>query len=315
MKASAFRLPDCMDVSIVVSSKNRRDDVLRFLQSLRDTRVAEGRTWELVFVDNNSTDDTAEVVRNFIPGAGYPVTYLLETGRGKSRGVNAGIRLSTGRFIALTDDDAIVPSGWVQAIIDRFDTDADSACVGGVVKPYVDDIAHVSIRLSEIPESADARNFAVTSIPVIGCNMSIRRTVLESTGLFDVDLGPGTWTKAAEDVDILYRIIRLGFRLDYVPEIWLYHNHDRRTPEQVLPVNEGYLLGRGAFYAKFVLSGDMLVARWAYWEVLGQLRRHLLTAPFNSRSRKGMRALYLLLKGAVGYLFHRSGEHVRLGND
>lgn len=282
-----------MDLSIVVSSKNRRDDVLRLLESLQSIQVSPGREWELVFVDNDSSDDTAEVVREFQPRSRYPLKYLLERGLGKSRGVNAGIRLAQGRYIALTDDDAIVPPEWVERTIDFLDANEGTGCVGGQVRPFSPGIANLSIRVSEQPEHVDADTFAVTSIPVIGCNMTFRRGVFEKIGLFDVDLGPGTWARSAEDLDLLYRVIQAGFRITYEPSIWLFHNHERREGPQVESVRDGYRLGRGAYYAKFILAGDRRVLRWAYWECRNQFAR---------RDAQGWKTLRLLAKGMIGYM-------------
>lgn len=293
-----------MDLSIVVSSKNRQEDVGRLLHSLQSVQVSDGRKWELVFVDNDSGDDTARVVQEFAPLSRFPIRYVLERGRGKSRGVNAGINLSHGRYIALTDDDAIVPSDWVERIIDYLDANPAVSCVGGKVKPFSPDIANLSLRVSDISELVDAETFAVTSIPVIGCNMTIRRRVFEKIGLFDVDLGPGSAARSAEDLDLLYRVINAGFQIAYEPSIWVHHNHERRDASVVEAVKDAYRLGRGAYYAKFILAGDRRVLRWAYWELRNQLAR---------RDEQGWRTLRWLLKGALGYMLHPRKGHPGLG--
>lgn len=293
-----------MDLSVVVSSKNRKDDVLRLLESLQHIEVSAGREWELIFVDNDSSDGTAGIVREFQPLSRFPLHYVLEEGRGKSRGVNAGINLARGRYIALTDDDAIVPSDWIDRIIDYLELHEGTACVGGQVRPYSPDIANLSLRLSDVPEYVEAGTFAVTSIPVIGCNMTIRRSVFEKIGLFDVDLGPGSWASSAEDLDLLYRIIRAGYRIAYEPSIWLYHNHERREGTQVESVRDGYRLGRGAYYAKFILAGDIRVLRWAYWECRNQLAR---------LDAQGLKTICLLTKGFFGYLLRRRSGQPELG--
>src|SRR5690606_22695863 len=157
-----------------------------------------------------STDGTAELIQSAIDRVNYRLKYVFEGAPGKSRGVNAGIRASKGSVVALTDDDAIVPADWVEKIISHFEAHTAATCIGGMVMPYSPDIANVSIRLSKEPAEVRRHNFSATSIPIIGCNMAVRRSVLDEVGLFDPALGPGTPVKAAEDLDILYRVIRAG---------------------------------------------------------------------------------------------------------
>lgn len=293
-----------VDLSIVVSTRNRAADVRRFLESLQATQVPAGRTWEAILVDNDSSDGTADVVARFTLTAGYRLRYVHERRLGKSHGVNSGIAAATGRIIALTDDDAIVPSDWVARIIDYFERRPEAVCIGGMVKPYEPDVSALATRLSTEPLTVDASNFAVTSIPTIGCNLAIRASTLREIGPFDPNLGPGTRAAAAEDVDILYRLIRAGHCIHYVPEVALFHNHGRRTAAHVEPVLTGYLIGRGAFYCKYVLKRDPIVLRWAYWECRSELLRMLglMSAPAVERDVKSSRILYLLFVGALRYL-------------
>jgi GT2 family glycosyltransferase len=300
-----------VDLSIVVSTRNRAADVGRLLQSLRATRVAPGRRWEAILVDNASTDATARVVTDFLPDAGYELQYVFEGRPGKSQGVNTGIGRASGRIIALTDDDAIIPPDWVDRIIDYFERHPQAVCIGGKVMPYEPDINPMAIRLSNEAATVDASNFAVSSIPTIGCNLAVRASTMQEIGAFDVNLGPGTRAAAAEDLDLLYRIIRAGHRIEYVPEVGLYHNHGRRGEEQVASVHRGYLIGRGAFYCKHMLKRDATVMRWAYWECRAEFLRMLglMKVPQADMRVKPRRILYFLMVGALRYLRSPATAH------
>src|SRR4051794_22196645 len=101
-----------MLISILLCTCNRSASLRRTLESLGKVRVP-GANAELVVVDNGSTDDTADAVRN----AGLKnmdVRYLLEPGRGKARALNTGLDHVRGDIILFTDDDVLVAQDWVQ---------------------------------------------------------------------------------------------------------------------------------------------------------------------------------------------------------
>lgn len=296
--------PATLHLSIVVSSRNRAPDVARFLDHVSHTRCHDATRWELIFVDNGSTDDTAEVVRHFSTIATFPMQYLLESQPGKSRGVNAGILASRGEIIALTDDDAWVSETWVQDIVDHFAMHSDTHCIGGRVVRAYPDLAELAIRESLEPESVSLDGFSALSIQLIGCNMSVRRSLLRQLGLFDPNLGPGVPAQAGEDLDFLYRIVAAGHALHYVPNVLVHHNHGRRSPLQISAVRAGYLRGRGAFYAKQLLQRDALASRWAYWEILANLKRWLRLQPPADGAPAGQ-ILAELARGAWAYLAHQ----------
>ena len=292
-----------LHVSIVVSSRNRAPELGHFLNHVSRTQCQDGTRWELIFVDNGSTDDTAEVVRRFAATATFPMQYLLEREPGKSRGVNAGIAASRGEVIALTDDDAWVSDTWVKDIFDHFSAHRDSQCIGGRVVRAYPDLADLAIRESMEPESVSLAGFSALTIQLIGCNMAVRRSLLMRIGLFDPNLGPGVPAQAGEDLDFLYRIVAAGHALHYVPEILVHHNHGRRSTQQIRAVRSGYLRGRGAFYAKQLLSRDALVSRWAYWELVDNLRRWLrFQEP--AEGAPSAQILAELARGAWAYLVH-----------
>ena len=125
-----------MDLSIVVSSFNRAGDLTRFLDSLGRMEVPGRQTWEVIVVDNNSTDETRQVVERAATGCEDQVRYLFEPRQGKSFALNTALSRVRGRIVAFTDDDAIVRPDWVRSIIDFFDRHPDAVCVGGKVELF-----------------------------------------------------------------------------------------------------------------------------------------------------------------------------------
>lgn len=105
------RIPGEPVITVLMATRNCADILEGVLDSY--TRLAAPPDgWQVVIVDNGSTDSTPEVVRRFADR--LPVTYVLEPQAGKSRAVNAGLRRVTGDLILFTDDDILPPAGWLR---------------------------------------------------------------------------------------------------------------------------------------------------------------------------------------------------------
>lgn len=299
-------------ISVVVSTCNRSKDLFALFEAL-GRQSANGRIpWELIVVDNRSTDDTARVVRDLARGTCFPVVYIFEGRQGKSYGLNVGIEAARGAIIALTDDDGVPAPDWLERLHAHFDAHADVVCVGGRVELYDPADAPITILRSNEPRTVDIANFTAFDIPVIGCNMAIRAQPLREIGPYDVCIGPGAKAGTAEDLDILYRLVSAGHRIHYDPTVLVHHNHGRRSDEQVARVYASYLIGRGAFYCKHAMKSDRTVLRWAYWELqrlsIDWLRSGLATSTARSR----LRDFRLIMVGAIRYLRHGHPEVPRI---
>ncbi len=296
----SFSVP--IDLSLIVSTRDRSTDVLRFLESLQASVVNPGRSWELILVNNGSRDDTETVARRFAAGARFPCQVISEMRPGKSAALNAAMKLARGRIFAFTDDDIIVTPNWLDSIVEHLDRTTGIDCVGGMVQLYNAADAPISVRLSTRAQTIGLGEFAANNIPVGGNNMAIRASACAEIGGFDEVLGPGRRIAAAEDLDYLYRLLRSGRKLAYFPDIMVFHNHGRRTQQQVERTRSAYLIGRGAFYAKYIRAGDRTVLRWAWWECSSLLGWNWLKAPFSTQSRESLSFLRSLIRGALLYL-------------
>jgi glycosyltransferase involved in cell wall biosynthesis len=75
--------------------------------------ATKGLRWEIIVVDNNSTDNTFNIVKEFKKNSKVPVKYVKEEKQGLSHARNRGIRESKGRHIAFIDDDALADCNWI----------------------------------------------------------------------------------------------------------------------------------------------------------------------------------------------------------
>src|SRR5262245_6248904 len=96
-----------MLISLIVCTKNRAASLVRCLSHVRALRM-DPADWELVIVDNASTDETAQVVAHFASSVDFRVVALHDRGRGTGVAKNTAIAHSSGSVLAFTDDDCLV---------------------------------------------------------------------------------------------------------------------------------------------------------------------------------------------------------------
>src|SRR5271169_5851600 len=101
-----------MHISVVLGTYNRGDNLRLTLETFLSL-VFQDLNWELLVVDNNSTDSTREVVENFARTAAFPVRYIFEKIQGRSAALNAGIAEAKGEIIVFTDDDVLLHPDWL----------------------------------------------------------------------------------------------------------------------------------------------------------------------------------------------------------
>ena len=287
-------------ISVIICTYNRSDKLKNVLKSFQKMHSLGETRWELIVVDNNSTDDTKRVTDEFSKIFPSNLRCFTEWKQGTSHARNKGLRESNGDIIAIIDDDCIVGDAWLSALTREFASDPVLGLLGGRVELYDKKAKPVSIRPSQTREVFDSPGQVFSLIP--GCNMAFRREVSERIGGFDTRFGPGSRIPAAEDADFIYRAYKAGFKLAYSPDVLVYHDHGRNTDAQVRQLNRGYVIGRGAFYCKYILAGDRAILKCAYWEV-NDLTKRLFGNLFRGRSAADeLRMLWHLLLGAAYWL-------------
>src|ERR1044071_6874558 len=100
-----------MKFSVVIATYNRADELGKTIQSL--SQLCVDAPWEVLIVDNNSPDNTKEVVLTAAESFPVPLHYLFEREQGRSAALNTGIRAAQGEIIATTDDDVRLEPDWL----------------------------------------------------------------------------------------------------------------------------------------------------------------------------------------------------------
>jgi glycosyltransferase involved in cell wall biosynthesis len=125
-----------MKLSIIIASYNRADSLLKFLRGLSHQVVPDGVDWEVVIVDNNSSDGTKSAIVPFVQETPPRCIYLLESRQGKSIALNAGLRAATGEILVFTDDDCIPDPKWLATIAREFASVPSLGVLGGRVELF-----------------------------------------------------------------------------------------------------------------------------------------------------------------------------------
>ena len=214
---------EALKYSVVIATYKRAADLRDTLASLA-TLQPDG-PWEVIVVDNNSPDNTRQVVE--AAAASFPVElrYVFEPEQGRSPALNAGIRIARGSIVATTDDDVRVPVDWLNRAAEglgRLGCDY----VGGRVLPIWG-----APRPDWIPNHG-GKQWAVIALldygpqPIefgarvpLGVNMAFRRDAFERAGLFDPHTGRRAGTLLGQEVrEWCIRARQAGVRGYYVPE-------------------------------------------------------------------------------------------------
>jgi cellulose synthase/poly-beta-1,6-N-acetylglucosamine synthase-like glycosyltransferase len=246
-------------VSVIVPVKNGGAKIQGLLDSLMQIDYPKDKL-EIMIVDGNSSDDTREIVSR------YPVKLLLEEKHGINGARNTGVKHSGGDIIVFTDSDCVVPKDWIKRIVEDFQ-DSKIGCVGGNVEGYYDDFLSRYSDESIIPvmRRFKRREVLDTIKPPLhypaGCNMAIKRDIIEKVGLFDENIMYGF-----DEDELVERICRKGNEMILDPEILVKHKHRSTLPELL---KQNFRYGRGIGLLLKMRGIKSAFSKWILLCILG----------------------------------------------
>jgi len=231
-------MPRVQLLSVLICTYNRAALLAETLAALGQARVPEGCNLEILVVDNNSSDDTPQVVRRAAAQACWPVRYEMERSQGKSFALNRGLSAVRGEVVALTDDDVLPAEDWLVRIGEHF-ADDDLVFLFGKVLPRWE--VHPPAELlttaardiwgplalldyGDASVTYEMSSFRTKRLP-IGANLAVRREALERVGGWRTDLGKVDNTLiAGEDHELCIRLYRAGLYSGlYDPAVMVRH--------------------------------------------------------------------------------------------
>jgi glycosyltransferase involved in cell wall biosynthesis len=220
-----------MKITVILCTFNRCDLLANALDSLAHSVLPVGIDWDILVVDNNSTDRTPDVVQGFRERYPGRFRYLFEPRTGKSHALNTGIEAAQSDVLAFTDDDVEVDPAWLHNVTSALNH-GSWAGVGGRILPEQSfsppNWIPVEDRYALAPLAVFTPDIEAGPLdqPPFGANMAYEKRVFEQYGRFRTDLGPQAGSKQpqkSEDSEFGHRLIAAGERLRYEPSAIVYH--------------------------------------------------------------------------------------------
>jgi GT2 family glycosyltransferase len=241
-------LPHAPFVSVIVCSYNGGKTLPACLESLGKLNYPE---YEVILVDDGSTDDTAHIAAQF-PG----VRYIHQTNHGLSHARNTGAAAAKGEVFVYTDSDCMADTDWLYYLIGTLES-GDYAGVGG---PNVPPPAQNWVQACVAAAPGGPSHVLLTDViaeHIPGCNMAFHRWAFENIGGFDPE-----YHKAGDDVDFCWRIQQAGGVIAFSPTAIVWH-HRRFTLRAFLKQQDGY--GEAESLLRFkhlIFFGPTGTAKW-----------------------------------------------------
>lgn len=252
--------------SVVVCTRNRAHLVARSIASVFAQCYPRSR-YELIVVDNGSTDGTADVLDRCLADAPVPVTRCFEPQSGVSRARNRGAGLARYDHVAFLDDDAVALPGWLAAY-DTAIRRSGARVVGGRVVPVIehgvepppwwgeDDLR----GLFGLDHRASLRGTSIARIAwplwLGGGNCVYEIQVLREAGGFRSDLGPtGQRRRIAEDIDLNVRLERAAVAIWYAHDAVIEHLVTATRLSRRSMLQRAYWAGRTDAAARALIDG------------------------------------------------------------
>jgi len=176
--------------------------------------------FEIVVVDNGSTDDTAQIVMEEAQRIDHPTVDLVhEETRGLNRARNAGVAAASGDPICFVDDDVEAPPGWLRAMVAGVHRHPNGGCYGGPIRLLLEGKEPRMCgkeRMGETELDLGEEERAVGA--VWGANMTVTKAALARCGTFDERI-----EIYGDEEEWERRLIRSGGSIIYLPDAWLWH--------------------------------------------------------------------------------------------
>ncbi len=221
------------EISLVICTYNRCRYLPEALQSIR-LQTLEPHRFEVIVVDNNSTDETAQITHQFI--SNHPalnIRYCLEANKGLSFARNRGIAEARSPIINYVDDDAILSTHYLEEMLAFFTNNPQAVGAGGKIIPKYEDGKEPEWMSKYLHGFIGKIDFGDATIPFsekmkypVGCNMAYKKTMLEKAGGFNNAL-----QFRSDDKYIFYEVNKHSNEVFYVPGAWLYHYIDAHRLE------------------------------------------------------------------------------------
>jgi len=205
-------------ISVVIPAYNEEKYISESLESLQNQTIPQ-EFFEVIVVDNNSTDKTAQIAES----SGARLVGCQTQGVSAARAT--GSRAANGDIIAGTDADTVVAADWLEKILDHFNEDDGLVGLTGPTyfhnaNPLLSKAAYISFDIFQ------RFNFLIKRPSFSGFNFAVRREAYNSVGGFNPEL------PSAEDIDLSLKLTKIG-KVGYFSDVLVYTSARRLTKDPV----------------------------------------------------------------------------------
>ena len=213
-----------VDASVIIPTLNRCEFLPDAVASVRGQNLP-GESYEIIVVDNGASDETRALIEKLNHGDEKTVRYVAEPELGMHNARHAGADAASGDVLAFIDDDAVVDSEWLGALLAEY-ADAEAGCVGGKILPqwvekppdWVDSCYQGWLSLLNLGDDRQE----LDSPELYGCNFSIRRALLYEVGGFNPEGFGEVWLGDGE-TGLLRKVMAAGYKIIYTPAAIVRH--------------------------------------------------------------------------------------------
>lgn len=268
------------DISFITICYNGFKDTCELIESLQNK--ISSVSYEIIVVDNASRENEAEKIKKIYPSV---ITIRSDLNRGFSGGNNIGIRVATGKYIFLINNDTYIESDNIDCLIERLESRPE---IGGI-SPKIrfafppqhiqfagfTPLSHITLRNSIVGFGCpDDGNYDIPhSTPYLhGAAMMIKREVIEKVGLM-----PEIFFLYYEELDWSTSITRAGYKLWYEPRCTVFHKESQSTG-QLSKLRTYYLTRNRILYARRNLTGFVRLVSILYLSTVATGKNSLVFA-------------------------------------
>lgn len=242
------------DISVLIATYKRADILSVTLDSFISLQ-ARDLNWEILVVDNAGDEQTRKTIEDYQKK--LPVTYLVETKRGKNSALNHALQKALGKIVVFTDDDIIADPNWLMEIWEGVKRWPECSVFGGKILPKFPmqhhnipiDASNCIIRGAYAIADWDQDEGVYSPDKIWGANMIIRSEIFKSGFTFNTGVGPnGSDYIPGSEAEFVSRLEKAGYQPVYLPKSFVYH---QIRPEQLSTkwlYQRAFKIGRSAAF-------------------------------------------------------------------
>jgi glycosyltransferase involved in cell wall biosynthesis len=218
-----------IQITVLLCTYNRARSLATTLERLVSQTLPQSVGWEILVVNNNSSDQTSEVIEEFRQRYPERIRHMLELKQGISNARNAGIREARGEILAFVDDDEVPAANWLQNLTESLHSGEWVGSGGPVIPNWKRSPPRwwsygSPFTLGPLAAFDPQLGAGEMNTPPVGANMAYRREMFKRYGGFRADLGRvGGKLLANEDIEFGRRVLAAGHRLRYEPFALMDH--------------------------------------------------------------------------------------------